>query len=179
MVGLPGLHQRPARPVAAPGPARDLLEQLEGALGGARVAEARPMSASITPTSVRCGKLWPLATSWVPITMSTSPSAMASSSARSRSVPPGKSLDSTTRAPAGEQPGDLLGDALDPRPAGDQRVERAAGGQAFGRALDVAAMVAHQRAAEAVLDQPGRAVRAVVAVRRRRGTASAAHSRAG
>ena len=36
--------------------------------------------------------------------------------------------------------------------------------QAFGRPLLVPAMVAHQHAAEAVLDQPGRAIRALVLV---------------
>ena len=40
MLRLPGLDQRAARPVAAPGAARHLIEQLERALGGARIAAA-------------------------------------------------------------------------------------------------------------------------------------------
>jgi hypothetical protein len=37
MVGLPGLHQSAPGLIAAPRPSRDLLQQLEGALGGARI----------------------------------------------------------------------------------------------------------------------------------------------
>src|SRR3982751_4943511 len=56
----------------------------------------------------------------------------------------------------------LLGDAFDPRPAGDERVERAAGHAGLGPALGVAAMVADQRAAEAVLYEPSRTIGAFV-----------------
>ena len=59
---------------------------------------------------------------------------------------------------------DFFGDALDARPAGDEMVERAAF-RAGVRALFVmAAMVADELAAKAVLDQPARAVRALEAM---------------
>ncbi len=51
-----------------------------------------------------------------------------------------------------------------PGPAGHQRVDFAAAGAMVGLALDVAAEVAHQRAAEAVVDHPGRALAAGEAV---------------
>ena len=59
---------------------------------------------------------------------------------------------------------DLLGDALDARPAGDEMVERAAFRAGVRPLLVMAAMVADELAAEAVLDQPARAVRALEAV---------------
>ena len=37
-----GLDQHPARPRRPPGPARDLVEQLELALGGAQIAAREP-----------------------------------------------------------------------------------------------------------------------------------------
>ena len=54
--------------------------------------------------------------------------------------------------------------ALDARAAGDQMVERAAFRAGVGPLLVMAAMVADELAAEAVLDQPARAVRALEAV---------------
>ena len=131
-----------------------------------RSPRARPRSASTTPTSVSSGKLWPLATSCVPMTMSTSPLAIACELERAAAArPPAMSLDRTMRA--------RLGKAL-PRPP--RRAARrparpatrlsvvAAVRAGLGPRLGVAAMVAEEHAAEAVLDQPGRAVRALEAV---------------
>ena len=60
-----------------------------------------PMSASITPTSVMSGKLWPLATSCVPMTISASPRAIDSSLRLNSLGAPEKSDDSNSiRAPA-------------------------------------------------------------------------------
>src|SRR6185369_17846955 len=64
----------------------------------------------------------------------------------------------------GEASGDLLGDALDPRPDRDQRILDPALRADFRPPLLVPAMMAHQHAAEAVLDQPRRAVRTLVLV---------------
>ena len=125
---------------------------------------ARPRSASTTPTSVMLGKLWPLATSCVPMTMSASPLAIASSSSRSRRTPPSRSDDRTMVRASGKCATHLLGDALDAGAAGDQMIERAAFRAGLGPALVVPAMVADELAAKAVLDQPGRADRAAEAV---------------
>src|SRR4051794_19355166 len=67
-------------------------------------------------------------------------------------------------AGGGEESFGLLGDALDAGAAGGQRIGLMAL-RAEGRArFEMAAMVAHQRLAEAVLDQPSRAVRALEAM---------------
>ena len=78
MIGLEGLQRprlflpvRPARPVT-------WLSSWNVRSAARGSPLARPRSASTTPTSVSCGKLWPLATSCVPMTMSASPAAMAS-----------------------------------------------------------------------------------------------------
>ena len=68
------------------------------------------------------------------------------------------------RLRAGEQRLDLLAQPLDAGAAGRQRF-RVVADRAFVRArLGVAAMMADQRFAEAMIDQPGRAVRALEAV---------------
>src|SRR5690606_10060622 len=70
------------------------------------------------------------------------------------------------------------GDALDAGTAGDQMVEGAAFGAGIGAFLVVAAMVADELAAKAVLDEPARTVRALepmpadAAERQRRVTAA-------
>ena len=60
----------------------------------------------------------------------------------------------------GKKLGHLLGDALDARPARHQRMLGAAIRAGLGDRYESAAMVAFEPAAESVLDQPGRAVRA-------------------
>jgi hypothetical protein len=161
---LPGLHERPTRPVAAPRPAGHLLEQLKGALRGARIARSKadvrvehadqrhPRKVVALGDELRAdhdvdltrrnrGELraQPLRAAW-------------------------EVAREHDRALARKELGDFLGDALDPRPARDERVERAAGRAGVRARLGVAAMMAHERTAEAVLDEPGRAVRAFVAM---------------
>ena len=58
----------------------------------------------------------------------------------------------------------LLGDALDAGAAGDEMIERTTGRAGFRPGLAIAAMVADELAAKAMLDQPARAVRALEAV---------------
>ena len=65
---------------------------------------------------------------------------------------------------SGKQLRRLLGDPLHAGTAGHQRIDAAAFDAGLGRALHMAAMVADQGAAEAVLHEPGRAVRAFVAM---------------
>ncbi len=71
-----------------------------------------------------------------------------------------RSLDKQHAARIGKKLGDLLGDALDAGPAGDQRILGLAIRASLGDGNELAAMVAFEPAAEPVLDQPGRAVRA-------------------
>ena len=63
----------------------------------------------------------------------------------------------------GQPLGDLVGDPLDPRAAGDEAVGFAAFGTGGGRRGFVAAVMAGEPAAEAVLDQPGAAIGALEA----------------
>src|SRR5690606_38500363 len=58
----------------------------------------------------------------------------------------------------------LLGDALAAGPAGNEAVDGAAIAASLGPPHLVAAMMTHQHAAEAVLDQPGVAIGALVLV---------------
>ena len=125
---------------------------------------ASPRSASTTPTSDRPGKLWPLATSCVPTTMSTSPRAIASSSARSRCVPPSMSLDMTSVRAFGKRSSTSSCRRSTPGPKATRLSSAPQFGQVVRPPLLVAAMVADEDAAEAMLDQPGRAVRAGHAV---------------
>src|SRR5690606_35042591 len=60
--------------------------------------------------------------------------------------------------------GDFLRDALDTRPAGDERLFRAAGRARFRHRCRIAAMVAGEFAAEAMFDEPGRTLRTFDAV---------------
>ena len=65
----------------------------------------------------------------------------------------------------GEQRLDFLGEALDAGAAGGEAVGLLAlAGRRPGALFDVAAVMADERLAEAVLDQPGRAVRALEAM---------------
>ena len=64
-----------------------------------------------------------------------------------------------------EERRDLFGDAFDAGAAGHERVHRPAGDAGLGPAFDMAAMMADERAPEAVLDEPGGAVGTLVAVR--------------
>ena len=59
---------------------------------------------------------------------------------------------------------DLLGDALDAGAAGGEVIEGAAFRAGLRRALGIAAVMALDLAAETVLDQPARALRALEAV---------------
>ena len=98
------------------------------------------------------------------MTMSTSPLAIESSSSRRRWTPPAISLDMTMVRAVGKTRRDLFGEPLDTRPDGDQAVDGTAGGTSTWPPFGVAAMVAEEDAAEAMFDQPGRAVRALETV---------------
>ena len=139
---------------------------------------ARPRSASTTPTSDRPGKLWPLATSCVPMTMSASP--------RRDGVQLHAQPLESARHVAGqhqrprrrEAVEHLLLQPLHAGAAGDEALLRAAIWAGGGPPLLVPAMMAGEDAAKAVIHQPGRAVGAghpvpAGAAERERGIAAA------
>ena len=122
------------------------------------------MSASSTPTSVSCGKLWPLATSCVPITMSTSPAATAASSLRSRSAPPGKSLESTMQRFSGNSSATSSAMRSTPGPQATSVSNVPQAGAGLGRRSAWPQWWHTSAPAKAVLHQPGRAVGALEAM---------------
>ena len=123
-----------------------------------------PRSPSTMPTVASCGKWWPLATICVPMMMSASPASMFLMISRISMSEGTRSEDSRATRAVGKALGHLLGDALDARAAGDQRVRLAALGALLGDRQREAAVVAVEPVAVAVLDQPGGALRAVDAV---------------
>ena len=114
----------------------------------------------MTPTRLSIGKWWPLATSCVPMTMSNLPAAMSANSSRMRSTEATRSLREHQHARLGKQFAHLLFEALDARPDGDEGIRRLAFRACARMRHGEAAMVADELAAEAVIDQPGVAVRA-------------------
>ena len=86
------------------------------------------------------------------------------SSSRRRSIDATRSLDRTMLRARGNSVATSSAQPFDAGPAGDERVRRLAFGHASGGGIDVAAMMAEELAPEAVLDQPGGAVRAFEAM---------------
>ena len=121
---------------------------------------ARPRSASMTPTRLSIGKWWPLATSCVPMTMSKRPCGdvgelLAHALDRGDEI-----ARQHQHARAGKQLAHLFVQPLDARAAGDERVRRLAFRASRRMRHGEAAVVADELAAEAMIDQPGVAVRA-------------------
>ena len=98
------------------------------------------------------------------MTMSISPASIAPTNSAARAGRPDGVGGDDRGARVGEQLGDLVGDALDAGPAGDEAVLLAAFGAGLGRRHDMAAMVAGEAVHQAVLDHPGGAVGALEAV---------------
>ena len=166
--GAPARRSGPAPGSAPPArPARPVTwERSWKVRSAARMSpKARPRSPSTTPTSVRTGKLWPLATSWVPMTMSTSPFAIASSSS-AQPLHAADACRSTSRwcARSGKRAATSSASRSTPGPHGDQAVPVAAVRAGVRPPLAWPQWWQRSIAAEAVLDQPGRAVRALEAV---------------
>ena len=109
----------------------------------------------MTPTRVRSGKLWPLETSWVPITRSAPPPAICLDARLQRGRAFGEVGGEDREAGVGPERRRLLGQPLD---AGAERGHPAlglAGGAGVGDRLRRAALVADEALAEAVLDHAG------------------------
>ena len=154
----PGLSPRPARPVAW----RSNWKVRSAARGSPL---ARPTSASTTPTSVKKRKIVALGDE-----LRADDDVVVA--ARGRRELRAQALQAAGRcrrtAPAvralGNSSARLLGEPLDAGAAGGEAVGLGAGRADIRPLLDMAAMMADQRVAEAVLDQPGRAVRALEAM---------------
>ncbi len=164
MIGLKCLQQGAPRPLSAPGPARHLIEQLKRPLGGARIAIGQP---DVGVHHADQSQMWEMmalgdelgADDQIEFAilhrLQFGPHPLRSA----RHV-----RGQHQQARLGEKLGGLLRKAFDPRATGDQRLLGPAGRAFVRSALDMAAMVADQGAARAMLDQPGRAVRALEAV---------------
>ena len=124
----------------------------------------RPTSASMTPTSESSGKLCPLATSCVPMMMSQEPLATASSSCAQPFGTAGKIRRQDERPGFRQKFRDFFRQPLDAGTAGRQRIDIVAFRAMLRHALDMTALMADQRAAEAMFDEPGGAIRALETV---------------
>ena len=164
MVGLEGLDKPTPRPVAATGATGHLLEELERAFGRARIAGGETDVGVDDADQRQMRKIMSFRHELRTDDDVEGAGRNLLDLAPQTIGPAGKVGGERERARLGEQRRDFFREPLDARPAGHERI----GGLAF-RAyvrppLDMAAMVADQRATETVLDQPGRAVRALEAM---------------
>ena len=159
-----GLDQHPPGLVAAAGAAGDLADLLEAALGGAQVAALQAKVGIDHADQRQVGEVIALghqlrADDDVDLARLHRGDEFGGALRR----PDGVAGDDRD-ARFGEQGRDLVGDALDPGTAGDERILVAAFG-AFGRRRhDMAAMVAGKPVHQPVLDHPGGAIGALEAV---------------
>ena len=161
MVGLPGLQQGVALAFGPSGPPGRLAQELEGALGGARIGvgeadvgvddadEGQKREVVALGDQLRADDEVELA------------ARRGVELAAQGLDPAGEVGRQHQRAGVREKQRRLLRQPLDARPAGGQAVDVVAFRAKPWARLDMAAMVADERGAEAVLDQPGRAVRAL------------------
>ena len=132
-----GPRQHPA------GAARHLVQQLEGALAGARVGAGRAPGRHRRCRRWRgCGKWWPLATICVPMMMSASPASMLLMTCAHLGQRRHQVGRQQARARLRKALRHLLGDALDARAAGDERIRLPALGALLGDRQREAAVVA-------------------------------------
>ena len=164
MVRLVGLQQADALPAGAPCPPGHLAQQLERALGGARIAIGEAEIGIDHADQRHVGEMVALGDK---LGADDDVGLALGDRLELEPQPPDAAQHVRGKhdgARVGKMPDHLLGDPLDARTAGDEMVERAAFRTGVGAVLAVAAMVADQLAAEAVLDQPARAVRALEAM---------------
>ena len=158
VVGLVGLQIADAAARLAPGTADDLMQQLKGALGGARIAVGKAEIGVHHPHQIEPGKMMSLgdqlgADDDVEAACGHLVQLLAQALERFDEVA-GQHQDAAPR----EQRGRLLLQPLDAGTDRYERVDRLALRTARRRRLREAAMMADQAAPEAVIDQPGIAV---------------------
>ena len=164
VLGRRGLDERTARAAHAAGPPGHLRQELKGALGGAEVAMRQgdigidhadePQQREIVALRHQLGADHDVGFA-----------ARDGLELLAQALDPAENVARQHRhARIREALGDLLGEPLDAGAAGDEAVLGGALRTGFRPRLGVAAMMADELAAEAVLDEPGRAIRAVEAV---------------
>ena len=164
MVGLEGLQKAEALLAGAPGAAGDLAQELEGALGGARVAIGEAEIGIDDADQRHVGEIVALGDE---LRADDDVGLAIGDGFELQPQPPDAAQHvggEHDGARVREMADDLFGDALDAGTAGDEMVERAAFGAGIRALFVMAAMVADELAAKAVLDQPARTVRALEAV---------------
>ena len=159
-----GLDEHAAGLVAAAGAAGDLLDLLEAALGGAKIAAGEAEVGIDHADQRQVGEVIALGDQLrADHDVDRARLHRADELGGAQRRPDGVGRDDR-RPRFGEQLGDLVGDPLDARTAGDQAVLLAAFGAGLGRRHDMPAMVAGEAVHQPVLDHPGGAVGALEAV---------------
>ena len=160
MLGHIGLDQPAAGDGLTAGAAGHLIEKLEGALGGARVGVRKSEIGVDHADQRKARKVMALGhelgadddVHLAVLDLAQGLAEIADAGVRS--------LDNSTRRASGKSAAHLLVDALDAGPARHERMLSAAIRADLGDRREGAAMVAFEPPAKAVLDEPGRAVRA-------------------
>ena len=159
-----GLHQAASCDIAPPRPTRHLLQQLKGSLRRARVAAGQPDIGIDDAHQRKAGKVMPFRHQLRADDQLEFAGGHGVELAPQAFGPARKIRGEHDAAHAREGDRRLLRQPLHARPADGQAVFRAAGLAALRRAFDMAAMVADERAPEAMLHQPGAAIGALPAV---------------
>jgi hypothetical protein len=158
MVGLPGLDKAAPLLVAAPGAARRLLQQLERAFGGARIAVGEADIGVDDAYQSEQREIMALGDE-LRADQHVIGAARRLLQLMAQMVEPAGKIRGQHQQPRlWEQSLRLLGEPFDAGSAGGQAVGLLAGRTEIGALFDMAAMVAHKSAAKAVLDEPGRAI---------------------
>ena len=158
MLGQVGLEQHPPRSLAPPGAARDLVEQLEGALGRAQIAALEAEIGIDHADQGQHGKVMAFgqhlgADDQIDLARRDLLDQLG------RGLRPGQGVARGDQDPCvGKAGGDFLGEALDAGAAGGEARLCAAIGAGWRKAAAKAAMMALQAPGLAVLDQPRGAI---------------------
>ena len=171
MVRLPGLQKRVARLVVAPRAAGRLAQKLERALGRARIGVGETDVGVDNADKGQKRKVMPFGDELRADDEVVGAARRCIELAAQRLDPAWRVGGQDERADVGKEDFRLLGQALDARSAGGERVGLVALRAKMRPALDMAAMMANEDATETVLDQPSRAIGAFEAMAASSGTA--------
>ena len=179
MLRLPGLQQRASAPVASPGAPGRLAQELERALGRARIGVGE---ADIGVDDADKGQKREV----VPLGDELGADDEVIGAARrgvelaAQGLDPARRIGrQNERAYVGKEGFRLLRQTLDARPAGGERIGLVALRAELRPALDMAAMMADERRPKSVLDQPSRAIGAFEPMPAGSAESAAARSRGG
>ena len=164
MFGLPGLEQAASRFFAAPGAARRLLQQLERALGGARIAIGEADIGVDDADQSQKREIMALGDELRADDDVVGAARRLLQLMAQMLQPAGKIGGENQQPRLRKQRLRFLGEPLDAGSASGQAVGFLACRADVGALFDMAAMMADERAAKAMLDQPGRAIGALEAM---------------